>query len=91
MESNKPLKADGKIAHGETASELAHRHMEDETHETTEEEIRNVTLELGDEPVITDEYEKEVERTAEEVERKNDDDDDDEKDIIVTPASILGG
>jgi hypothetical protein len=31
---------------GETITELAHRHLKDQTHTTTDEELRNVKLEL---------------------------------------------
>ena len=33
---------------GETISELAHRHLRDEKHTTTDEELRNATVELSD-------------------------------------------
>jgi hypothetical protein len=33
---------------GETISELAHRHLRDEKHTTTDEELRNATVELTD-------------------------------------------
>ncbi len=42
-ENSKPKKSKG-----ETISELAHRHLRDEKHTTTDEELRNATVELSD-------------------------------------------
>jgi hypothetical protein len=36
------------VANTETISELAHRHLNDRNHTTTDEEFRNATLELPD-------------------------------------------
>ncbi len=36
-----------KVIQGETVTELVRRHMRDKNHTTTDEELRNVKLELG--------------------------------------------
>lgn len=70
---------------GETVSELAHRHLKDENHVTTDEELSNAKLEIYniEEPVgdlidTKDKAAKEAEIATPE-----------EKDIIVTPLDVL--
>ncbi len=64
---------------GETASELSHRHLKDESHQTTDEEIRNIALDLDPSEGISDTKSKEKDKKATE-----------EDDIIITPLSVLG-
>ena len=70
---------------GETVSELAHRHLQDENHVTTDEELSNAKLEIYniEEPVgdlidTKDKAAKEAEIGTTE-----------EKDIIITPLDVL--
>ena len=70
---------------GETVSELVHRHLKDENHVTTDEELRNAKLEVfnieepeGDLIDTKDKAAKEAEIATPE-----------EKDIIVTPLDVL--
>lgn len=70
---------------GETVSELAHRHLQDENHVTTDEELSNAKLEIYniEEPVgdlidTKDKAAKEAEIGTTE-----------EKDIIITPLNVL--
>lgn len=79
---------DDKQPKQETASELAHRHLLDPNHVTTDEELRNVSLEFRDEDA-----EKQLDEAAKAdgVEIENDDDEDKlpgEKDIVVTPWNL---
>ena len=43
---------------GETIAELAHRHLKDENHVTTEEEIRNARIEFSTPPAQDEDTEK---------------------------------
>ena len=70
---------------GETVSELAHRHLQDENHVTTDEELSNAKLEIYniEEPVgdlidTKDKAAKEAEIGTTEG-----------KDIIITPLDVL--
>lgn len=48
----------------ETISELAHRHLRDENHSTTDEELRNATVELTDSAEDQDKSLYEVDNTT---------------------------
>lgn len=48
----------------ETISELAHRHLRDENHTTTDEELRNATVELTDDERTQDNSLYEVDHTT---------------------------
>ena len=70
---------------GETVSELVHRHLKDQKHVITDEEIRNAKIEVykieepeGDLIDTKDEAAKEAEIAST-----------DEKDIIVIPLNVL--
>lgn len=70
---------------GETVSELVHRHLQDETHVVTDEEIRNAKLEVynleeasGDLIDTKDKAAKEEEIATPEP-----------KDVIITPLDVL--
>ena len=83
MDSNTKDLSKEKQAHpsaNETVSELAHRHLQDEKHVTTDEEIRNIHLDLDSVEGIMP-YNGQI---------KTDKDDDEEDDIITTPLSVLG-
>ncbi len=58
--SNKPGKKKGKT---ETISELAHRHLRDQNHTTSDEELRNATVEFGDDEGAPDESLYEIDNT----------------------------
>ena len=88
MDSNTKDLSKEKQAHpstNETVSELAHRHLKDEKHMTTDEEIRNAKFEVynldephGDFIDTKDKAAKEKEVATPK-----------EKDIIVTPLDVL--
>ncbi len=79
-----------KITKGETVSELAHRHLEDKNHETTDEEIRNVKLDLD--PDVSSAHLPENADVLNEDDyksKKEKRDDAEEDDIIHTPFDII--
>jgi hypothetical protein len=82
----------------ETISELAHRHLRNENHSTTDEELRNATVELTDSAEVNDTSLYEVDNTTvvpsetndelnTDVDVKSEDGDDD--DDIPNPYSVL--
>ena len=98
-ENTTPVKPDGdKPPQSETISELAHRHLRDPNHVTTDEELRNVKMDfdtddarrqLDDAAAKLDEEEK---ADGSHFEDEKDGDDDDklpgEKNIVVTPWNL---
>lgn len=48
-----PTTTKSKAPKGETASELTHRHLMDANHVTTDEELRNINLELQSDDINT--------------------------------------
>ncbi|MBA2762730.1 MAG: hypothetical protein H0U39_12415 [Segetibacter sp.] len=59
-----PENTNPKKGKAETISELAHRHLRDEKHTTTDEELRNATVELSDDVHTQDESLYEVDNTT---------------------------
>jgi len=81
----------------ETISELAHRHLRDENHTTTDEELRNATVELTDDERRQDNSLHEVDHTTvmssstegelgTDTDMKSDDEDDDN---VPNPYNVL--
>ncbi len=97
--SKKPVKKKGK---GETISELAHRHLRDQNHTTSDEELRNATVELSDDADRPEGNLYEIDNTTVLPSEANDDDDnindtrdnerknkDDNDDNIPNPYKVL--
>ena len=59
-----PENTSPKKGKAETISELAHRHLRDEHHTTTDEELRNAKVELSDDVHTQDESLYEVDNTT---------------------------
>ncbi len=59
-----PENTNPKKGKAETISELAHRHLRDEHHTTTDEELRNAKVELSDDVHTQDESLYEVDNTT---------------------------
>ncbi len=73
----------------ETVSELVHRHLADQDHEITDEEIRNVDLQLDN--TVPDETAEDADEAEEKLRRKSEAaNDDTTAPRITTPAEILG-
>ncbi|TDH29030.1 hypothetical protein EXU57_02860 [Segetibacter sp. 3557_3] len=73
----------------ETVSELVHRHLSDQHHEITDEEIRNVDLQLDNS--VPDEIVESAHDVKDKLRRKSASaTDDTEAPRITTPADILG-
>lgn len=70
---------------GETVAELVHRHLMDENHVTTDEELRNVQIELHNEAPseVADEEETKSESTEKESPLAN------SNDVVVTPWDTI--
>ena len=64
---------------GETISELAHRHLQDPNHKTTDEELRNARIELSTPPPTDDENLFEVDNSTVLPHLPGEDDQDDNK------------
>jgi hypothetical protein len=97
--SKNPKKKDSK---SETITELAHRHLHDEGHTTTDEELRNAKVELTgnikedteslfevDNTPVTSPLQNEIEKDTD---LKDDDkeDDEDRKGDLPNPYTVLG-
>ncbi len=70
---------------GETVSELVHRHLKDENHVITDDEIRNAKIEVYN----IEEPEGDLIDTKDKAEKEAEVSSPDEKDIIVTPLDVL--
>ena len=81
-------------AKSETISELAHRHLKDEKHTTSDEELRNATMEFSEDADTSDRSLFEIDNTTVTGSStvSNDDtgeDEDDKKDTPPNPYSVL--
>ncbi|TDH27012.1 hypothetical protein EXU57_09430 [Segetibacter sp. 3557_3] len=95
-ETNKPVPETGVNSNGsETISNLAHRHLADENHVTTDEEIRNATIEEAEPVQVDEENLYEVDHTTLVPAIPNEpsieeDDQKDEKRSLPNPYDVLG-
>ena len=81
----KPSIKKSKAPKGETVSELTHRHLRDANHVTSDEELRNVNLELHN-----DETDQSADTIAEENKpTANDNQDRGTEDVIVSSWDVL--
>ena len=100
MENGQIPAENGKSAKRETISELARRHMQDENHTTSDEELKNAEFEVTDNVTVEDSL-YEVDNTtifpamdSEKEENDNTDDEkndeDDDRTSFPNPYSVLG-
>ena len=71
----------------ETVSELVHRHMKDRTHKTTDEELKNATLDLGEDGSVDDESLFEIDNAP--VTNAADDDTNNHDDVEKNSSNIV--
>ncbi|HEX8356269.1 MAG TPA: hypothetical protein VF610_02610 [Segetibacter sp.] len=88
-----------KKGRSETISELAHRHLTDEHHTTTDDELKNAQFELTESVQVDDENLFEVDNTTvipplsverNNTDERNNDDEDNRHTSIANPYNVLG-
>ncbi len=91
QDNNKPKSDDSSDCL--SASELVHRHLQDQDHEISESDLQKVSLDCNDEPLTVNKNDVQIPdatsismNKGEEVEQK---DGEKEKDTIITPLDVI--